>query len=68
MQAPKKPRSDKNENTGQRAQTRWRVIHFDIEQIFLQLYDLTRAAFNDIKHSMWHSRPACASLHTCMMI
>ena len=49
MQAPKKPRSDKNENTGQRAQTRWRVIHFDIEQIFLQLYDLTRAAFNYIK-------------------
>ena len=67
-ESPKKPRGEEDENAGEGAQARRRVIHFDIEQIFLQLYDLTRAAFNYIKHSTWHSRPACASTHTCMMI
>ncbi len=43
---PEKPRGEENENSGQRAETRWRVIHFDVEEIFLDLSHLHRARFN----------------------
>ena len=40
MLAPEKPRSEEDENAGEGAQARRRVIHLDIEQIFLQLHHL----------------------------
>jgi hypothetical protein len=39
---PKEPRGQENENASQRAQTRWRVKQFDIEEIFLSEYHLNQ--------------------------
>jgi len=39
-ESPKKPRGEEDENAGEGAQARRRVIHLDIEQIFLQLHHL----------------------------
>ena len=37
---PEEPRRDENENAGQRSKARWRVIHLDVEEIFLDLNHL----------------------------
>ena len=39
-ESPKKPWGEEDENAGEGAQARRRVIHLDIEQIFLQLHHL----------------------------